>query len=131
MGVRPPSPFPATPSTSHLHKEIKSFWSSTMSALRILLASVLLAACLTEAAPTLDQLREIYYIPGIPYRSRLEANGVKRGHAFGDIGDSLGGRAKLRFGKRAGPLTLEDYFSEMSQPQYTGALSSSYYSGRR
>ena len=29
---------------------------------------------------------------------RLEANGVKRGHAFGDIGDSLGGRAKLRSG---------------------------------
>ena len=27
---------------------------------------------------------------------RLDANGVKRGHAFGDIGDSLGGRAKLR-----------------------------------
>ena len=27
---------------------------------------------------------------------RLEGSGVKRGHAFGDIGDSLGGRAKLR-----------------------------------
>ena len=27
---------------------------------------------------------------------RFESNGVKRGHAFGDIGDSLGGRAKLR-----------------------------------
>ena len=26
----------------------------------------------------------------------LEGSGVKRGHAFGDIGDSLGGRAKLR-----------------------------------
>merc|ERR1712037_371668 len=134
MGVRPPSPFPATPSNSQFHKEIvKSlgifFWGSTMSVLRILLASVLLAASLTEAAPPMNQLREIYYIPGLPYRSRLDANGVKRGHAFGDIGDSLGGRAKLRFGKRGGALTMEDYFSEMSQPQYNGGLSS-YYSGR-
>merc|ERR1712109_362789 len=96
---------------------------STMPALRILLALALVAVSLTEAAPTIEQLREVY---SMPFRARFDGNGVKRGHAFGDIGDSLGGRAKLRFGKRTAP-SLEDYFLGNSQPQYSGF--SPYYIG--
>jgi len=73
--------------------------SLPLPSLPCLALTLVLLSILVSAAPLSDEddAGEIYSI----LQRMDKPSYLKRTHAFGDIGNSLGGRAKLRFGKRS------------------------------